>query len=98
MPNEPTIPDIYAELASIVCTDINIMIGFRAMPFPHTMQTDDEDDNPLDLRAIIRLNHAPAKVFAIMLKRALKELESRNGSIPLPADFMESIGLAEDEW
>ena len=98
MSNEPAIPDIYADLVQIVCTELSIILGFRAIPLPDPMQAgEDEGDSP-ELKAIVRLNQPQAKMFAIMLKRALKELEGQNGNIPLPTGFIEQVRPAEDEW
>ena len=98
MPNEPAIPDIYADLVQIVSTEFGIILGLRAIPLLDPMQSDEEEDAPPELKGIVRLSRTQAKIFAIVLKRALKELEDQNGPIPLPAGFVEQIQPTEDEW
>ncbi|MDE2785037.1 MAG: hypothetical protein OXL37_00085 [Chloroflexota bacterium] len=102
MPNEPAIPDIHADLVQIVSTEFGIILGLRALSFPHAMQADeqgseDEDVHP-ELKGIVRLSPTQAKIFAIMLKRALKELEDQDGTIPLPSGFIEQVRPTQDEW
>ena len=96
MPNEPAIPDIYADLVQIVSTEFSIILGLRAIPLPHLMQSDQDD--PPELKGIIRLSQTQAKIFAIMLKRALKGLEDQNGPIPLPTGFIEQVHPTDNEW
>ena len=97
MPNESTIPDIYAEFVNVLCTNLSVLLGFRATSF-HDVLTENEDVEAVELKAIIRLNHVPAKALAIILKRALKELENQYGTISVPRDLAESIGFEEGEW
>ena len=102
MHNEPAIPDIYADLVQIVCTDVSVILGLRAISLPQPMQAseqgnEDEDTAP-ELKGIVRLNQTQAKIFAIMLKRALKGLEEQQGNIPLPTGFIEQLHPTEDEW
>ena len=102
MPNEPAIPDIYADLVQIVVADFSVILGLRAISLPHPVQAnepgDEDEDAPPELKGIIRLSPTQAKIFAIMLKRALKGLEDQNGVIPLPTGFIEQLHPTEDEW
>ena len=102
MHHEPSIPDIYADLVQIVCTDVSVILGLRAISLPQPMRANEQGDgggdSPPELKGIVRLNQTQAKIFAIMLKRALKGLEEQHGNIPLPTGFIEQLHPTEDEW
>ena len=85
MPNQTAVPDVYADIVQILGTELSIILGFRAVTLPQQFQIDEDNpEAPPELKAIVRLNNTQAKMFAIMLKRALKDLEGQNGNIPLP--------------
>lgn len=89
------IPDVYADMVQIMYSNYGVVLGLRTIPL--LPPEDDEDIEP-ELKAIIRLNHQQAKIFAILLKRALKESERQYGNIPVPPDFLESANVEESEW
>ena len=53
---------------------------------------------PTELKAVVRLGQTQAKMFAILLKRSLKEYEQDAGNIPLPSDFADHLDMSPDEW
>ena len=103
MHQQPAIPDIYADLVQIVCSDVSVILGLRALSLPQPVLANEQGDEDVDapppeLKGIVRLNQTQAKIFAIMLKRALKGLEEQHGNIPLPTGFIEQLHPTEDEW
>lgn len=49
-------------------------------------------------RCIIQLPNAVAKELAMVLRKHIKELEARAGTIALPANEMENLELAMEDW
>ncbi len=101
MPNEPDVPDIHADLVQIACTDLSVILGLQALAFPLQTNEESSDDTSSpspELKAIVRLSPTQAKIFAIMLKRALQELEGRDGLIPLPSGILEQLKRELEEW
>jgi hypothetical protein len=53
---------------------------------------------PTELKGVVRFSQTQAKIFAIMLRRSLKDHEQQAGVIPLPPEFADQLGMAPDEW
>ena len=103
MPETQDVPEIYADFAQISAGNMGIFLGFRAISpmgmFPlEASESETQPETPYELKAVVRLTHADAKVFAIMLKRALKGYEQDSGEVLLPPGFAEGVNLAADEW
>lgn len=82
---------------------MGIFMGFYAIDSTDIFSfergnTESRREDPFDLKAIVRLNHEDAKIFAIFLKRALKSYEEEAGEIPFPPGFADAIELSADEW
>ena len=52
----------------------------------------------MPLKAIVRLSQEEAKIFAIMLRRAIKQYESQNGTIGIPEALVQLLENENDEW
>jgi hypothetical protein len=103
MPEILGVPEIYADFVHIATGELGVFLGFRAISpldlvSPESGQTESQLEMPTALKAIVRLRQENAKMFAIMLRRALKDYEKDFGAIPIPAGFRESVGLTADEW
>ena len=95
------IPEFYADLVQIAVGEAGIFLGFRAVaPLPVTSPESDEpySEAPAPIRAIVRLSKENSKIFAIVLKRSLKNYENEFGPITLPTDFTETFPLETTEW
>ena len=94
------VPDVHADVVQVALTDTSIILGFRSVQLEPRPQHDDEDREEVvaELKAIVRLSTGDAKAFAIMLRRAIKSFEERNGVVALPAQFAEQVMSSEDEW
>ena len=82
---------------------MGVFLGFRAvnpMSLLSLEATDAEapSEASLELKAVARFSHTNAKIFAILLKRFLKEYEEDSGEILLQPAFVEAFGLEDDEW
>ncbi len=103
MPDAQRVPEIYADMAQISVDSVGVFLGFRAVN-PMSMlsleATDAEADSEssLELKAVARFSLTNAKIFAILLKRFLKEYEEDSGEIVLPSAFVEAANLEDDEW
>ena len=102
--NEQPIPDVYTDSASIFLNDWGITIDLRVSVPPEILPTVDQP-NPTQIsserRATIRMSHAHAKAFSIILKRHLKSYEQQPGSggfIKLPDRVMEGLKLTAEDW
>lgn len=103
MPDAQRVTEVYADVARINVGDTSVFLGFYAID-PMSMLSLDARDSELpegaslELKSVARLSHTNAKIFAMLLKRFLKEYEEDSGEIPLPSAFLEAVGLADDEW
>ena len=103
MPETNGFPEIYADFGQISTGSVGVFLGFRAIDPTWVLQADGSDaetqsEAQFALKAVVRLTHEDAKIFAIMLKRALKDYEQEWGQISLPAGFAEDVNLSADEW
>ena len=103
MPDTQGVPEVYADLAQISAGRLGVFMGFYAID-PTDMfsfergDTESPGEDPFDLKAIVRFNHEDAKIFVILLKRALKGYEQEAGEILLPSGFADAIELSAEEW
>ena len=103
MPETQGVPEIHADFAQIAASDLGIFLGFSAINpmgmFPlEARDSETQPETPYELKAVVRFTHADAKIFAIMLKRALKGYEQDSGEVLLPPGFAKEVNLAADEW
>ena len=103
MPENRSVPEVFADFAQIATGNAGVFLGFRAINPLRLESRELPDSNPqpeipTELKAVVRLNLEEAKIFAIMLKRSLKQYEGQNQEIPLPAGFRDQSDLADDEW
>ena len=103
MPENRSVPEVFADFAQIATGSAGVFLGFRAIK-PLELESSELPDSepqpeiPTELKAVVRLNLEQAKIFAIMLKRSLKQYEEQNQEVPLPAGFRDQSDLADDEW
>ena len=103
MPETQGVPEIYADFVQIATGDLGIFLGIRsvkpleAIPL-ETKDAAERPEMPSELKAVVRFNQVQAKIFAIMLRRSLKEHEQQAGVIPLPPGFVDQLGMAPNEW
>ena len=101
--NEQPIPDVYTDSASIFLNDWGVTIDLRASTPPDVLPTADQPQTSVlsERKATIRMSHAHAKAFSILLKRHLKEYEKQPGSggfIKLPDRVVEGLKITDGEW
>ena len=98
-----SVPEIYADTVDVVTTNLGIFLGFRAVGLfglPHSERDESGSGEaiPMPLKAIVRLSQEEAKTFAIMLRRAIKQYESQNGTIGIPEALVQLLENENDEW
>lgn len=98
-----SVPEIYADTVDVVTTNLGVFLGFRAVGlfgFPHSKEDESGSGEaiPMLLKAIVRLSQEDAKIFAIMLRRAIKQYESQNETIRIPEEFTQLLAAENDEW
>ena len=100
MPEPPGVPEIYADVVQVATSNLGIFFGFRAFAplYSEPDAPEAQDDIPLRLKALVRMDPKDAKAFAILLRASLKRYEGDHGTIPLPDGFSEAIDLGVDEW
>ena len=104
------VPEIFADNVVIATGEAAVFLGFQLIPSPISnvlpgsdpqegtyQQTELQAIRP-ELKAVVRLNPTQAKIFAIMLKQALMDLEEKMGVISLPPGFAERTGSAGGVW
>ncbi len=103
MPKTQGVPEIYADLTQIATINLGTFLGFHAFSATDVLtsgasDSETEPEITYDLKAVVRLTHEDAKIFAIMLKRALKDYEQDFGEIILPQEFIALVDLTANEW
>jgi hypothetical protein len=103
MPEPHRVPEIYADFVRIVTGELGTFLGILSIkPMDLVPSGPDDSDGspemPSELKAVVRLGQTQAKMFAILLKRSLKDYEQDAGNIPLPSDFADQLDMSSDEW
>ena len=103
MPETRGVPEIYADFVHIATGDLGISLGFRSVQPLQAIPLETEDEAqrpemPTELKGVVRFSQPQAKIFAIMLRRSLKDHEQQAGVIPLPPEFADQLGMAPNEW
>ena len=98
------VPDIYVDFVQVATGDLGVFLGLHAASplHPSSLDTDDREGqflgNTTELKAKVRFSLGGAKVFAIILSRALREYEEQQGEIPVLPGFPEQANVSKDEW
>lgn len=96
------VPDVYTDSASIYLNDWGITLDFRASIPPKSPSASPTEaiaiGFEMDRKAMVRMSHAHAKAFSIILKRHLKEYEKQSGFIKLPDRVVEGLKINPEEW
>ncbi len=101
MPAIDGVPEIYADVVQIATGNAGIFFGFRAVsPFnaEESLLQDPGAEPPSPLKAIVRMSQEDAKIFAIVLRHALKQFEVDHGVIDIPEEFYQSANAGNDAW
>ena len=92
--NKPEeVPDIYCDGVQMGLTPYDVMIELLRRP-----PVLGGDVKPLRV-GMIRMSLEHAKVFAIMLRKNLKNYEDTTGSIPMHPDLLKQLGISKaEDW
>lgn len=99
------IPDIYTDSISIFLSDWGMTLDIRATGVPPASLPPDPGVPPQppllllpEQKALVRMSHAHAKAFALILKRQLQAYEAQAGSIKLADRIAASLNITPEEW
>ena len=103
MPDTQGVQEIYADFAQITAEQLGIFLAYRTINATSILLLDGDDPEPqweasYGLKTIVRMTREDAKIFTIMLKRALKGYEQESGEILLPPGYAAGVNLEADEW
>lgn len=95
-----SIPDIYTDSISIFISDWGLTLDLRSSKPPApTLAPSSEPVTMLpEAKALVRMSHAHAKAFAVILKRQLKAYETQAGVITVPGQVAENLHIIPGEW
>ena len=90
------IPDIYCDGVKMGMTPFDMMIWL--LQRPPSIGTQGTEVKPIHV-GTIRMSLEHAKVFAIMLRKNIKEYEDQTGQIPMHPDLMRNLGISKaEDW
>ena len=88
------VPDIYCDGVQLGMTPFDMMIWL--MQRPPSVGGPNIEVKPIHV-GTIRMSLEHAKVFAIMLRKHLKNYEDQTGQIPMHPDLMKNLGISKSE-
>ena len=90
------IPDIYCDGVQMGMTPFDMMIWL--LQRPPGVGGPGTEVKPIHV-GTIRMSLEHAKVFAIMLRKNLKQYEDQTGQIPMHPDLMQKLGISKaEDW
>lgn len=94
------IPDIYTDSISIFISDWGLTLDLRASHPPAPTLTPNSEPVTMlpEAKALVRMTHAHAKAFSIILKRQLKAYETQGGAIQIPGQVAANLHITPEEW
>lgn len=94
------VPDIYTDSISIFISDWGLTLDLRASKPPAPTLTPSTEPVTMlpEGKALVRMSHAHAKAFAVILKRQLKGYETSFGEIRVPGLVAENLHITPEEW
>jgi len=93
------IPDVYTDSITVLLSEWGLTLECRAtLPPIIPITGNGQAQIPSEPKVLIRMSHAHAKAFIIILKRQLKGYEGNFGVIRLPSQFNESQHLTPEDW
>ena len=94
------IPDIYTDSISIFISDWGLTLDLRSSkpPVPTLVPSSEPVTMLPEAKALVRMSHAHAKAFSIILKRQLKAYEAQAGAIQVPGLVATNLHITPEEW
>jgi hypothetical protein len=93
------VPDIYADQFLVLTTAFGATFSFGAIPALTHMPDAEEIVPPsFELKGVVRMSLAHAKLMTLVMKKQLKDHESRFGEIILPESVYEETGVSPEDW
>ena len=95
-----TKPDIYTDSISIYISEWGVSLDVRAMCVPEGPLEPGREPPIIknEGKAVLRMTHAHAKAFAVILRRQLKGYEDQSGMIRLPPRVADQLKIQEQDW
>lgn len=86
-PNDPSIPDVYAE-------GVGILGGFNSYSLIFNRAAGDPlSSTPV---AVIRVSPHQAKIMAMLLGKAVRDYETAFGALHIPEQVLRQLGLEQE--
>jgi hypothetical protein len=97
-------PDIYCDGIQLGLTPFDVMIWLMrrspempSFPAPGQQHRGNQQEVPAMVVGTVRISLEQAKVFAILLRKNLKDFEDKTGKIPMHPEMMGMLGISKDE-
>jgi hypothetical protein len=95
----PIVPDEFEEIPEYYTDSVNFMTNIYSFMVEFgAQQPNPEGLEPPPPRPLVRVKMSPhhAKIMSLMLRKQVREYETRIGTIILPTELFQSLGISDD--